>query len=391
MKRMVKKAQIHFICITLTILLVIFAALGGSAYYICRASCHSSIIEKLTRIENAYAFSFREDAPLTAHEGIVVLKTPNSYPYKVLDGTNLFSLTEISDIVTEAFGNYPEISASAIGKVYYRISIVQSGHLLVAADMTVYFDKATDNILRMIGFLIVFYLILALLVWLTSYTIFNPLKEAVYKQQKFVSDASHELKTPIAVISANADVLKAADDNKYVQSIKSQTKRLNLLVTDMLTLARMEESKTRPAKEKLNLSELITETVLPFDAAAFENDKILLSEIDENFYYECDRNDVKQIVNILLDNAIKYSTKGGTIKVTLIKNVLTVSNSGSDVKDVDSDRIFERFYRGEESRSRDTGGSGLGLSIAKSLAVKNKWNISAKSRYKESMTITVSF
>lgn len=386
---MVKKAQIQFVCITMTILFAVFAAILGVAYYVCRLSCHTSIIDKLSRLERSYEISVRGDTSFTLQDGLIVLKNPTAYSYEILDGSDLFDTNKISEIVNASFSRYPEVSASSIGKIYYRISLVRGGQLLVAADMTYYFEKAVTNTLRVLLFLVVFYVILFFVVWGFSYKIFQPIKESLYKQRKFISDASHELKTPIAVISANADVLKTNEENRYLDSIKSQTKRLNLLVTDMLTLARMDESHKTLVKETFCLSDVVTEAVLPFDAVSFENGKILLSEIEKNVEYYGNRESVKKMIDILLDNAVKYATKGGTIKVTLVKTTLIVTNSGSDVKDADSNKIFERFYRGESSRSRETGGSGLGLSIAKSIATQNGWNITAKSRYGESMTITV--
>lgn len=386
---MVKKAQIQFVCITMTILFAVFAAILGVAYYVCRLSCHTSIIDKLSRLERSYEISVRGDTSFTLQDGLIVLKNPTAYSYEILDGSDLFDTNKISEIVNASFSRYPEVSASSIGKIYYRISLVRGGQLLVAADMTYYFEKAVTNTLRVLLFLVVFYVILFFVVWGFSYKIFQPIKESLYKQRKFISDASHELKTPIAVISANADVLKTNEENRYIDSIKSQTKRLNLLVTDMLTLARMDESHKTLVKETFCLSDVVTEAVLPFDAVSFENGKVLLSEIEKNVEYYGNRESVKKMIDILLDNAVKYATKGGTIKVTLVKTTLIVTNSGSDVKDADSNKIFERFYRGESSRSRETGGSGLGLSIAKSIATQNGWNITAKSRYGESMTITV--
>lgn len=386
---MVKKAQIQFVCITMTILFAVFAAILGVAYYVCRLSCHTSIIDKLSRLERSYEISVRGDTSFTLQDGLIVLKNPTAYSYEILDGSDLFDTNKISEIVNTSFSRYPEVSASSIGKIYYRISLVRGGQLLVAADMTYYFEKAVTNTLRVLLFLVVFYFILFFVVWGFSYKIFQPIKESLYKQRKFISDASHELKTPIAVISANADVLKTNEENRYIDSIKSQTKRLNLLVTDMLTLARMDESHKTLVKETFCLSDVVTEAVLPFDAVSFENGKVLLSEIEKNVEYYGNRESVKKMIDILLDNAVKYATKGGTIKVTLVKTTLIVTNSGSDVKDADSNKIFERFYRGESSRSRETGGSGLGLSIAKSIATQNGWNITAKSRYGESMTITV--
>lgn len=386
---MVKKAQIQFVCITMTILFAVFAAILGVSYYVCRLSCHTSIIDKLSRLERSYEISVRGDTSFTLQDGLIVLKNPTAYSYEILDGSDLFDTNKISEIVNASFSRYPEVSASSIGKIYYRISLVRGGQLLVAADMTYYFEKAVTNTLRVLLFLVVFYFILFFVVWGFSYKIFQPIKESLYKQRKFISDASHELKTPIAVISANADVLKTNEENRYIDSIKSQTKRLNLLVTDMLTLARMDESHKTLVKETFCLSDVVTEAVLPFDAVSFENGKVLLSEIEKNVEYYGNRESVKKMIDILLDNAVKYATKGGTIKVTLVKTTLIVTNSGSDVKDADSNKIFERFYRGESSRSRETGGSGLGLSIAKSIATQNGWNITAKSKYGESMTITV--
>lgn len=387
---MVKKAQIQFICITMTILFAVFAAILGVAYYVCRLSCHTSIVDKLSRLERSYEISVRGDTPFSLQDGLIVLKNPTAYSYEILDGSDLFDTNKIAEIVNTSFSRYPGVTASSIGKIYYRISLVRGGQLLVAADMTYYFDKAVSNTLKILLFLVVFYIILAFVVWGFSYKVFQPIKESIYKQRKFISDASHELKTPISVISANADVLKTNNEgDRYLDSIKSQTKRLNLLVTDMLTLARMDESDKTLIKENFNLSDVVTEAVLPFDAVAFENGKVLLSEIEKNVEYVGDRESVKKIIDILLDNAVKYTTNGGTIKVTLAKTTLVVTNSGSDVKDADSDKIFERFYRGEASRSRETGGSGLGLAIAKGIATKNGWNIFAKSKYGESMTITV--
>lgn len=371
----------------MTIVFAVFAVILGAANYICMLSCHSAIKERLSVLERDYG-----KTDFSTDDRLIILIYDDSRSYTVLTGKNLFSETQIKEIVTAATERYPEIVSSSVGKIYFRVFKIPNGStVLVAADMTEYFDKATTSTLNILFLLIAIYVVLALIVWGASYKIFQPIKESLYKQSKFVSDASHELKTPIAVISANADVLSSGESNKYLESIKSQTKRLNLLVTDMLALTRMDERTTHVIKENFCLSDVVTETVLPFDAVAFEHGKVLLTEIEQKVNYSGDRESVKKIINILMDNAVKYSSKGGTIKVTLTKTTLTVYNSGSDVKDEDSYKIFERFYRGELSRSRETGGSGLGLSIAKSLADANRWNISAKSRYGESMTITVNF
>ena len=392
---MIKKAQIRFFCITMALLFAVFASILCVAYYVCSASCQLSIRGRLDRLTLYYKiYTDEDDKALLTHEGVIVVKQNHSSSFIILDAAGMPN-EQIYQIVSAAFNTYeqyPQVTSSYFDKIYYRIIPMKAETLLVAADMCDYYEKATKSVLIILFTLLILYLILALVVWGLSFKVFHPIKEMLYKHKKFISDASHELKTPIAVISANADVLASKTDNdKFVKSIKSQAKRMSLLVTDMLTLAKMDETTFTPLKESFNLSDAVTESVLPFDAVAFENGKTLLSEIESGIDYVGDRESVKKVVNILLDNAVKYSSVGGTIKVTLAKNVLTISNTGSDIKDIDSDKIFERFFRGDASRSRDTGGSGLGLSIAKSIANANKWDIKAVSKFGESMTITICF
>ena len=144
------------------------------------------------------------------------------------------------------------------------------------------------------------------------------------------------------------------------------------------------------------VSEVITNDTLPFDAVAFEKGKMLLLDVQPNIQYKGDLQSVKNIVNILLDNAIKHAEKGGEIRVSLKKEnnkiSLTVFNTGSNVPDHQANKVFERFYRADPSRSRESGGgSGLGLSIAKGIATNNKWKISAVSKLNQYMSITVIF
>ena len=379
----------------MALLFAVFASILCVAYYVCSASCQLSIRGRLDRLTLYYKIYVDEDdKALLTHEGVIVVKQNHSSSFIILDAAGMPN-EQIYQIVSAAFNTYeqyPQVTSSYFDKIYYRIIPMKAETLLVAADMSDYYEKATKSVLIILFTLLILYLILALVVWGLSFKVFQPIKETLYKHKKFISDASHELKTPIAVISANADVLASKTDNdRFVKSIKSQAKRMSLLVTDMLTLAKMDETTFTPLKESFNLSDAVTESVLPFDAVAFENGKTLLSEIESGIDYVGDRESVKKVVNILLDNAVKYSSVGGTIKVTLAKNVLTISNTGSDIKDIDSDKIFERFFRGDASRSRDTGGSGLGLSIAKSIANANKWDIKAVSKFGESMTITICF
>ena len=166
------------------------------------------------------------------------------------------------------------------------------------------------------------------------------------------------------------------------------------LVLDLLTLAKIDEQKDKLSHENFNLSQEVLSTALPFDSLAFEKGKTLNTEVEPDIEIKGDKQSVKNLLTILLDNAIKHSSANAIIDVTLKKEgktILSVTNTGSNVPDEDSDKIFERFYRGDSSRSRSSGGSGLGLAIAKTIATTNNWKISAHSQCNKSMKITVIF
>lgn len=210
----------------------------------------------------------------------------------------------------------------------------------------------------------------------------EPIKSAFEKQKQFISDASHELKTPLTVISANADVLSGEiGENKWLNYIKSQTERMNLLVNDLLSLTRLENNTSNFICTDFSLSQAVTNTALPFECRAFETNKKFIVDVEDGLTVNGSEQHIKQMTAIFIDNALKYSDDGGTVRVSLRKQgdkkVLSVYNTGSGVKEDEKDKIFERFYRSDDSRARQsTGGYGLGLAIAKSIIDKHKFKIS---------------
>ena len=209
----------------------------------------------------------------------------------------------------------------------------------------------------------------------------EPIKTAFEKQKQFISDASHELKTPLTVISANADVLYGEiGENKWLNYIKSQTERMNLLVNDLLNLTRLENNTSDFICSEFNLSQAVTNTALPFECQAFENNKKFIVDVEDGLTVTGSEKHIKQMTAIFIDNALKYSNDGGIVRVTLRKQgdkkILSVYNTGTGVKDSEKNKIFERFYRTDDSRTRQsTGGYGLGLAIAKSVIDKHKFKI----------------
>ncbi|MCD7774879.1 MAG: HAMP domain-containing histidine kinase [Clostridiales bacterium] len=222
----------------------------------------------------------------------------------------------------------------------------------------------------------------------------KPVKEAFENQKRFISDASHELKTPLTVISANADVLESEiGDNKWLTNIKSQSELMSGLVYDLLDLTKLDETKDTMVMSEFDLSSLVLNKTLVFECTAFESGKNLEENIKEGITFKGDESSIQHLVSILIDNAIKHSDENGTIRVTLTesgsKKIFQVYNTGNGIRNDEKDKIFNRFYRSDQSRSRETGGYGLGLSIAKSIADANHGTISVDGEEGKWVSFTV--
>ena len=256
----------------------------------------------------------------------------------------------------------------------------KNGTIMVLTDKSSEMDmlkqlKRTTIIIGSIALVI-----LSVLAYFLSKRSIQPIKEAFEKQKQFVSDASHELKTPLAVITTNADVLSGEiGENKWLEYIKAQTDRMNVLVNDLLNLTRLENNTTDFERKYFNLSKAVINTALPFECQAFENNKKFEVNVEDDIMLSGSEKHIKQMTAIFIDNALKYSNDGGTVRVSLKRvgdrKLLSVYNTGEGIKEEDTEKIFERFYRSDASRNRSTGGYGLGLAIAKSVIDKHKFKI----------------
>lgn len=207
----------------------------------------------------------------------------------------------------------------------------------------------------------------------------HPMQISYEKQQQFISDAGHELKTPLTVISANADILAdEIGENKWLSYIKSQTERMRILVQEMLDLTKITNSDQHIAASRFNISSLVENVALPFECQAFEQNKTFNIDLEPNVEFFGNTERIRRMVGIFIDNAFKYSNENGTIEVKLKtennKKVLKIYNTGIGIKHGEEEKIFERFYRSDASRSKQ-GGYGLGLAIAKSIADQNNIKI----------------
>lgn len=389
---MIKTARKKFIITTMTILLVVFVLISSISYAIISYIFNFNVRKNLEDVITSYELS-KDTTTFIPVQGILIplIKDGSVLSIPHFD-SKYYTEEQAKEIIDKALKN--NNMNGNVGNIYYMFANSSGDYLIfVASDMTETVQVRTRMRINLLACTCLTYLILLLIVLKISENVFKPIKENLEKQRQFLADASHELKTPLTIISANTEVLAENGENQWVDNIKSQTQRMQVLVNDMLTLTKINDNSNVISSETFDISQEVLDAVLPFDALAFENKKTIITEISPNLSYIGDRQGVNKLINILLDNAIKHGTENGIILVSLVKNnsnlILTVKNDGSEVKNEDSNKIFERFYRVESSRSREKGGSGLGLAIAKNICEKNKWKIFAISNYHHSMQISV--
>lgn len=215
--------------------------------------------------------------------------------------------------------------------------------------------------------------------WLSKWAM-RPVAQSIEKQKQFITDAGHELKTPLAIISADAEVMEMCEgENEWLTSIKNQTVRLNELVKNLVKLSKLDEMNKNDKPAKFNLSEAVLDTASGFETSAKMFNRDFQLKIAPDIHYYGDEVEIRQLVTILCDNAVKYTNEGGIIKLSLYKSgmniMLDMYNTCEYIDPSTVSRLFDRFYRADSSRSRETGGYGIGLSIAQAIVRGHKGKI----------------
>lgn len=229
--------------------------------------------------------------------------------------------------------------------------------------------------------LITLCLILVPVWWLCKQAL-KPVEEVMEKQKQFITDAGHELKTPIAIISADAEVMELCQgENEWLSSIKKQTVRMNTLVKNLVDLSKMGEEADSKKHTLFNISEAVLDTASNFDTTAKALGKNFTFSAARDIKYNGNEEEIRQLISILCDNAMKYTNENGIIRLNLYKVgksiQIDVYNTCDYVDPSTVTKLFDRFYRADSSRSRETGGYGIGLSVAKAIVDRHKGKIKA--------------
>ena len=265
----------------------------------------------------------------------------------------------------------------------YKITQTENGKLIVVLDCTYQLNSLSvlmkkSSIIISIGLIIVYVIVFSL-----SKRVLKPIIENIEKQKQFITNAGHELKTPVAVIVANADVLEVIsneESKESIKSIKKQAKRLNNLIKTLLNLANVEERNTKINYTEFSITDIVKEEISEFKALA--QNKEFIYDDTKNVLMKGYVNSISQLVTIFIDNAVKYTPENGTIKIVTEKagksTKIQFMNTCEDVKNIDTSKLFDRFYREDKARTPKKEGYGIGLSIAKSIVEMHKGKVTAE-------------
>ena len=396
---MIRKLQIKFVAMCMAMVTAVLAVVFFSAFLSAKQNIQLISTEVLQRVlrESSSGVLSRPDIGLDLGDKVVQLpyftvevweQGNGTYSAYVTGGTyaDLEDTEELTAILTDCLAQ--EQTQGTIDGYGLRYLRQDNGLYQKLAFVDMSMEQATLREM-MLSYLQIgaaaLILLLGVSILLARWAT-RPVEKAWRQQRQFLSDASHELKTPLTVILSNAELLQSAhlDERpaRWTDNIRSEAGRMKSLVEEMLTLARADNAVRTAVMAEVSLTDLAADCALSFEPVAFEAGKPLREELAEGVTVLGDRERLRQVIVILLDNAVKYGAAGGAITLTLQKTDrqarLTVANPGQPIPPEQLNRLFERFYRADASRGEQSG-FGLGLPIASTIAAEHKGTLKAES------------
>ena len=301
----------------------------------------------------------------------ILLDRNNNIIYRISHNEEGFNERVTNKI--EKILNEKEESEIKIGNLYLNSFAYNFnyGVSLVLIDTKLIQNRLLMTLLKSLIILIISEIVILIISKKITDWITKPVEESFNKQKDFIANASHELKTPLAVIIASTDCIDVNKKNKkWIENVKNESDKMNNLITRLLDLSKSENIK-HEGLEINNLSKIVEKRVMIFESLAYEKKVNITTNIKKNVMFKCNPEDIDEVISVLVDNAIKHSEEKSVVKVNLYqdKNNITIEviNKGNEIKGEDKEKIFERFYRADKSRNRKDNRYGLGLSIAKNI------------------------
>ena len=392
---MLKKLRIKFVAVIMSIVTVLFIVIIGLVLHLTMQNLERESVQMMR------GMAFRPMMPVPLHK-------PDNMPDNIRLPFFTVHISNSGEITTFG-GDYYDLTDKELLQKLVNAVQKESKETGVLSEYDLRFMKVDNSrmntivfadissekamlkglvrnsvIIGLIGYIIFFMISLILARWVTK-----PVEKTWDEQKQFIADASHELKTPLTVIMTNAEMLSdqtysETDREVFSRNILSTSKRMRGLVESLLELARLDNNRTQIKLDRINLSKLIIDSILPFEPLFYENDMELSADIDTDIIVQGNKDKLRQVVNILLDNALKYSDPADKITVKLKRRcsdcILSVSGLGTPLTKEERENIFKRFYRVDQARN-DGQSYGLGLSIADSIIKAHNGKIWAESEH----------
>lgn len=390
---MIRKLRRQFVAVCMALVALVLAAVFGSAYHAVRQNIEDlsrQMLQQVLTADNGRGASPGMTIEIGGDQILLPYFTVNIWGDTAYITGGTYADLEDTDVLKDILSQcLAQGTAEGTVSDYHLRYLVQDNGLyrkLAFVDMSM--EQAV--LIRLVRS----YLVIALAAMLAllaiavaaSHWVTRPVERAWKQQRQFLSDASHELKTPLTVILSNAELLEGAGltdkPARWSGNIRLEAEQMRTLVEQMLTLARADNGVRPAAMEPVNLSDVATDCTLAFEPVAFEAGKPLEDHIADEVAVTGDADRLRRLVSILLDNAVKYGAEGGAISLTLEKTErqarLTVANPGEPIPPEHLAHLFERFYRADSSRGEKSG-FGLGLSIADTIAKEHKGTLRVES------------
>lgn len=405
---MIQKLKIKFVCLAMAALLVLLGAVVAGMNLINYASIVAEADETLEMLsQNKGAFPNFEHIgkKLPPH---MSAETPYETRYfsVLLNGQGSIVQTDTMQIKAidpnTAIQYAQDVILMEKNSGFYenfRFLHYREAHFsrIIFLDCTRKIQSFQDFLLSSICMALSGYVCFLGVILFFSGKFIKPVAESYEKQKRFITDAGHEIKTPLAIMKADAEVLEMEyGDNEWLEDLQAQIKQLSALTADLVYLARMEEAETSLPMIDFPFSDVVRETALSFQTLAQTQNKRIQCNVPELLSLSGNEKAIRQLINILMDNAIKYSPENGTICVTVKKMAryicLTVANSSREpLTQEHLEHLFDRFYRADSSRSSQTGGYGIGLSVAQAICSAHNAKISAYTKDGQTLEILIQF